>query len=332
MAGKIGIKAASNTAVLRGASESRAFASRGWVDRYSMLIVLIGLVIAAAALSPTFLNPNNLLNISQQVALNGLMSVGMTLTILTGGIDLSVGSTLALGSVLVAGTKDLGTWAILIALLGGAFVGMLNGVTITTTRVHPFIVTLGTMSAIRGLALIYSSDHPIGGTPQIVQAIAQGDIGQVPIQTIILAFVFVLAFLFLRQTRIGTHIYAVGSNEEAARLSGVQVNLVKIIVYTLSGILAALAGVIIAGHLNVGDPQFGTANGGGAELNAIAASVIGGIYLMGGRGSIGGTLLGVLIIGVINNLLNLLNIPGEVQFIVVGVIIVTAVAIQRFQE
>lgn len=328
MAEKIEAKSIEKRGAIPRSRTTGALTLSRFLEPYGMLIVLILLVILAAVLSPTFLTTRNLLNVARQVAINGLVTIGMTMTILTGGIDLSVGGTLALSSVLVAGFKNLGVAAIAIALIAGALVGALNGVIVGFLRLHPFIVTLGTLTAVRGLALIYSQGHPIEGTPPIVQAIASQSIGEIPIQAILLIVVVVLSSLLLWATQFGTHVYAIGSNEEAARLSGVRVRLVKVLVYSISGMLAATAGVVVAGFLNVGDPQFGV----GAELDAIAASVIGGVYLMGGRGSIPGAFLGILIIGVIRNMLNLLNIPGDVQWIINGVLIVIAITVQRFRD
>ena len=298
-----------------------------YVERYGMLLVLVILFVAAGLLSEYFLTVRNLLNVSRQVAANGIISVGMTLCILTAGIDLTVGSVIGFSAVLLARYHDLGVLAILISLLAGAGVGLLSGFFVSKWRMPPFVVTLAMMIAVRGAAVLAAESHPIEGVPPLAAFLGRGEIGPIPASAVVLVIVAFLTWVFLTKMRIGRYVYAVGGNEESARLAGINVNGVKILVYVLSGTLAALAGVIIGGHLNVGDPVQGT----GSELDAIAAVTIGGTSLMGGRGGVGSTIIGLLIVGMVNNLLNLLNVAGYTQLIIIGIMIILAVAIQRIR-
>ena len=302
-----------------------------WVlyfERYGMLLVLVLLFVAAGLLSEYFLTVRNLLNVSRQVASNGIISVGMTLVILTGGIDLSVGSVIGLSAVLLARYQNLGVFALLISLGAGAGIGFLSGSLISKWRMPPFVVTLAMMIAVRGAAVLAAESHPIEGVPPLATFLGGGEVGPIPASAIVLVVVALLTWVFLTKMRIGRHVYAVGGNEESARLAGISVGWVIILVYVLSGTLAALAGIIIGGHLNVGDPVQGM----GSELNAIAAVTIGGTSLAGGRGGVGSTIIGLLIVGMVNNLLNLLNVAGYTQRIIIGVMIIFAVAIQRIRS
>jgi ribose/xylose/arabinose/galactoside ABC-type transport system permease subunit len=308
-----------------------SYGTASWVlyfERYGMFIVLVVLFAAAGIMSPHFLNVNNLVNLSRQVAAEGILSAGMTFAILTGGIDLTVGSTLGLAAVVLAKYQSLGAIAILLSLAVGVLVGLLNGYFISVWRLPPFVVTLATLIAVRGTAVLVAESHPIEGTPELAQFLGQDRIlGVLPLSTIVFIVVAVLAWVFLAKTRTGRYVYAVGGNEESARLAGISINRVKLLVYALSGLLAALAGIIIGGHLNVGDPVQGTGN----ELNAIAAVAIGGTSLKGGRGGIGATIIGLLIVGMVDNLLNLLNVAGYTQRIIIGLLIIAAIAVQRIR-
>ncbi len=302
-----------------------------WVlyfERYGMLLVLVILFVVAGLLSEYFLTVRNLLNVSRQVAADGIISVGMTLTILTGGIDLAVGSVIGLSAVLLARFQHLGVLAILISLLAGAGVGLVSGSLISKWRMPPFVVTLAMMIAVRGAAVLAAESHPIEGVPPVAAFLGRGKVGPIYASAVVLIVVAALTWIFLARTRIGRYVYAVGGNEESARLAGINVSLVKILVYVLSGALAATAGIIIGGHLNVGDPVQGT----GSELDAIAAVAIGGTSLMGGRGGVGSTIVGLLIVGMVNNLLNLLNVAGYTQDIIIGLMIILAVAVQRIRS
>jgi ribose/xylose/arabinose/galactoside ABC-type transport system permease subunit len=299
-----------------------------FMERYGMLLVLLLLFAAAGLLSEYFLTVRNLLNVSRQVAATGIISVGMTLVILTGGIDLSVGSVIGLSAVLVAKYEPLGAAALLLALAAGVGVGLINGLLVCKWYVPPFVATLGMMIAVRGAAVLVAESHPIEGVPAVSRFLGDGQIGPIPTSAVLLVVVAALAWVFLSRTRVGRHVYAVGGNEESTRLAGVNVTRVKVLVYCLSGLLATIAGIVVAGHLNVGDPVQGT----GAELDAIAAVAIGGTSLAGGRGGVGFTIIGLLIVGMVSNLLNLLNVAGYTQHIISGCMIILAVAVQRLRS
>lgn len=298
------------------------------LNKYGILIVFMALFVACSIISPVFLRTTNLLNIARQVSIIGILSIGQTFVILSGGIDLSVGSIMAFSTLLAAGLKDHGpVVAFIVPILAGSLAGGINGIIITKGKIQPFIVTLGMMTALVGIGLTYSGGHPIIGSSQQLSFLGQGRIGLVPVQAIIFMLVAIFATITLKKTRLGRHIYALGGNEEACRLSGINVDKNKTYVYMISGLLAGFAGVIMATYLNVGEANLGR----GMELDAIAAVVIGGTAFSGGIGGAPGTVVGVLIIGVLNNLLNLMNVPGYTQQIVKGVIIVGAVFLQSLQ-
>jgi ribose/xylose/arabinose/galactoside ABC-type transport system permease subunit len=299
------------------------------LTKWGPFLALLVVCILATVASPYFLMSRNLLNVSRAVAVNGIVSVGMTFVILTGGIDLSVGSVLALASTMMALTQHFGFWAFVIALAAGALVGFINGALITGLRAQPFVITLGTMVAVRGTALTISGGHRIEGVPEMFKFMGQGKIFEVPMQAILFFAVAAIALFVLHRTTFGRAVYAVGANEAAARLSGIRAARTKIAVYTLSGILAAFAGTVVASHLNVGDSAFHGLN---AELDAIAAVTMGGAALSGGRGMVVGTVAGAFLIGLITNILNLRNVPGDAQLIAKGLIIIGAVGIQQLRR
>ncbi|WP_265518249.1 ABC transporter permease [Nitratireductor luteus] len=294
--------------------------------RSGLIWVLLGLCIFAALLSPAFLNPLNLTNVLRQVALFGIVSVGMTFVILTKGIDLSVGSILGVCAVVTALMLTDG-WApgvvILLVLLAGAALGAVNGLGVTLGGVPPFIMTLGVMVMGRGLALTLANGQPIGlgeAAPKFMW-LGRGDFLGLPVPVWIFFVVSAIAIVVLRYTAYGRQIYAVGSNSEAARLSGINVGFVTFSVYVISGMLAALTALIFVSRLTVGEPTAGT----GIELEAIAITVIGGTSLFGGEGGIVGTIIGAAILAVLANIMNLIGITPFTQQIVKGAIIVGAV-------
>ncbi len=291
-----------------------------------LLWVFLGLCVVAALLSPAFLNPTNLLNVLRQVALYGIVSVGMTFVILTKGIDLSVGSILGVCAVSTALLLTAGwsPWlAVVIVLLIGAGLGAVNGIGVAVGRVPPFIMTLGMMVMARGLALTLANGQPIGLKDAAASFawLGRGAVLGVPVPVWIFAVVAAVAIFVLRYTPFGRQIYAVGSNEEAAHLSGISVNQVNFHVYVISGFLAALTALIFVSRLTVGEPTAGT----GIELEAIAITVIGGTSLFGGEGGIFGTIIGAAILAVLANIMNLVGISPFTQQIVKGAIIVGAV-------
>lgn len=292
---------------------------------------LLGLVILSVVLtflSDRFLTVDNLLNVTRQVSINAIISVGMTLVILTGGIDLSVGSILAFsGSItagLLAGGQSL-QLAVVLGLIVGAGLGFINGILITRADIPPFIATLGTMTAARGFTLVYTDGRPITGMDEVFRFLGGGYIASVPVPVIIMAVIFIAAYIMLKQTKFGRYIYAIGGNEEAARLSGINTKRVLTSVYTLGGLLAGFSGVIMASRLNSAQPTAGV----GFELDAIAAVVLGGTSLSGGVGTIAGTLIGAMIIGVLDNGLNLLNVSSFYQQVAKGVVILLAVYVDK---
>ncbi|KQZ29158.1 ribose ABC transporter permease [Mesorhizobium sp. Root552] len=291
-----------------------------------LLWVFLGLCVVAALLSPAFLNPANLMNVFRQVALYGIVSVGMTFVILTKGIDLSVGSILGVCAVSTALLLS-GGWspwlAVIIALLIGTGLGAINGIGVAIGRVPPFIMTLGMMVMARGLALTLANGQPIGLKDAAANFawLGRGAMLGIPVPVWIFAVVAGIAIFVLRYTPFGRQIYAVGSNEEAAHLSGISVNLINFSVYVISGFLAALTALIFVSRLTVGEPTAGT----GIELEAIAITVIGGTSLFGGEGGIFGTIIGAAILAVLANIMNLVGISPFTQQIVKGAIIVGAV-------
>jgi ribose transport system permease protein len=288
--------------------------------------VLILMCVAAALISDAFLNPFNLVNVARQVALFGIVSVGMTFVILTAGIDLSVGSIVAVAAVVSAMLLDDGVSVPLVILAGlgiGLTLGAINGAGITLGRLPPFIMTLGMMVMGRGLAMTISDGHPIH-FPDASAGFAwlgQGSLLRLPVPVWIFAAVAAAAYVVLRYTPFGRNIYAVGSNPEAARLAGINVSLVIFSVYAISGVLSALTALIFVSRLTVGEPVAGV----GLELEAIAVTVIGGTSLFGGEGGVVGTVIGAAIFAVLANILNLAGVTPFTQQIVKGAIIVIAV-------
>ena len=303
------------------------------IAKIGPLIGLVFIVILLAFLSDSFLTVDNILNLLRQISINALIAFGMTFVILTAGIDLSVGSLLALGSALTAGMLSSGMDPILAIFLGliiGLVLGALNGLIITKGKVAPFIATLATMTIFRGATLVYTDGKPVTGLSDSVlfQMMGKGYFFFIPVPVIIMLVVFLVLYFILHNTVFGRRVYAVGGNEEAATLSGVKSDRIKILVYSLTGMLAVLAGIILTSRLNSAQPTAGTMY----ELDAIAAVVIGGTSLMGGRGRITGTLIGALIIGVISNGLNLLNVSSFYQQIVKGAVILFAVMLDRSRD
>ena len=315
--------------------------SRNWVTfigQFGALLVLILICMVFAYLQPAFVSERNIFNVLRQVSIYGLLAVGMTFVILTGGIDLSIGSVLAfaglVGASVEKGGRGLlsvgaageaagyGVPAALAAAIGvGLIAGLLQGLTVTKLKVPPFIVTLGGMSVFRGAALLWSSGQPISAFRDEYKYIGQGFIGPVPIPVIIFLSCAVIGFIVLAYSRYGRHIYAIGGNLEAARLSGLNTGQLLLSVYVISGFFAGLSGFLLSSRLNSAEQVAGV----GYELTVIAGVVIGGTSLFGGEGGIFGTVVGILLIGVLSNGLTLLNVNPYYQQIVVGLIIVFAV-------
>jgi len=301
---------------------------KSFAQQYGLAISFFLLCLSLTLLSDRFLTINNLTNILRQSTINGIIAVGMTLVILTRGIDLSVGSILALSAVMTADVMQKGTpvyLAIPYGLLIGAGLGLISGWLVTKMRVPPFIGTLGVMTFGRGLALTYTQGKPITGLPEAFRFVGVGYLGTIPMPVVIAFVVFVLAFIGLTRMKFGEYIYAIGNNEIAAKLSGIPVKSYIAATYVITGALSALAGQILIARLNSAQPVAGV----GFEFDAIAAVVVGGTSFEGGEGSVSGTLLGVLIIAVINNGLNLLDVPSFYQSVVKGLVIALALLIHK---
>ena len=303
---------------------------RYFKDNLGILIALIGMVVFLyiwPTTHSTFLTSTNIFNVLRQSASNLMLACGMTMVIILGGIDLSVGSIIAMSGCFAAGAV---VWhgmpevaGLLIGIFSGLLFGLFNGFMIAKTKIPPFIVTLASMNIAKGIAQVYSGGKPIRCMTDAWKFLGAGYIGPFPTPVVSMFIVFIVSVLFLNRTRIGRHIYAVGGNETAARFSGINTSKVKFVVFAFSGLMAGLAGVTIASRLYSGT----CTSGDGAEMDAIAAVVVGGTSMAGGSGRLGGTLIGVLIIGILNNGLNLMGINSNWQYIVKGVVILSAVYI-----
>lgn len=292
---------------------------------------LIGLVILCAIITfvtPSFLTLSNITNVFTQVSVNAIIAVGMTFVILTGGIDLSVGSTLAISGALSASIiKSTGSifLAIIVAGITGIVIGVINGLLIAKGKLQAFIATLATMTIFRGITLVITDGTPISKLPEAFMKIGNAKIGFIPVPVILMIAVAAIGIFALSQTRFGRYLYALGGNEESAKLSGINTDKIKLLTYTISGFAASIAGVIITSRIGSASPNAGT----GFELDAIAAVVIGGTSLSGGEGKVSGTIIGALVIGVLNNGLNLMNVSPFYQSIVKGLVILLAVLLDK---
>lgn len=301
-----------------------------YLQDFGALLALILLVVGIGIISPDFRTVTNFLSLLRQSSINGLIAFGMTFVILTGGIDLSVGSILALTTAVAAGFIKGGmspALAMLLALVFGAVLGLISGLLVTKGRLQPFIATLITMTVYRGLTMIYTNGKPISGlgNSNILKFIGKGDVLGLPFPVILLFVIFLIFLFLLTKTTFGRRIYATGSNQKAAKLAGVNINRTKMMAYLISGIMSALAGLILLSRLNSAQPTLGS----GYELDAIAAVALGGTSMNGGRGKIYGTLIGVLIIAVLNNGLNILGVSSYYQDVIKGLVILVAVLSDR---
>ena len=301
-----------------------------YMQDFGALIALMILVIGIGIISPQFRTVNNFFSLLRQSSINGLIAFGMTFVILTGAIDLSIGSLLALSTAICAGLIKGGmpaALAMVISLLLGAALGFISGILVTKGRLQPFIATLITMTVYRGVTMIYTNGKPISGLgdSNILRVIGKGDLFGIPVPVILLFVMFIIFYFLLNKTTFGRRIYATGSNAKAAKLAGVNISRTKILVYVISGIMSALAGLILLSRLNSAQPTLGT----GYELDAIAAVALGGTSMNGGRGKIYGTLIGVLIIAVLNNGLNILGVSSYYQDVIKGLVILIAVLSDR---
>lgn len=308
--------------------------------KFQSIIALLIMCIVLSFMSDRFLTPDNAWNVMRQISVNMIISVGMTLVILTGGIDLSVGSILALAGAVTAGMLKFGAeftnlniyvgFSLFGALLGGILIGTLlgwfNGFTITKFKVPPFVATLAMLTIARGLTMLWTGGFPITGLGNKMAFIGTGWFLGIPMPVWISAVVVLIAVILTNRTKLGRYIYAIGGNETAAKLSGLKIKKIKMIVYAIAGALSAVGGIIVTSRLDSAQPNAGVS----FELDAIAAVVIGGTSLSGGKGTIMGTVQGVLIIGILNNGLVLLNVSPFWQQVIKGFVILLAVVIEKF--
>lgn len=298
------------------------------IVKFKSLVGLLLLCIIISIITPRFLNLNNILNVLTQVSVNAIIALGMSFVILTGGIDLSVGSILAITGA-IAATLVKGTNSIFIALLAalilGGLIGAANGAVVAKGKIQPFIVTLAAMTIFRGVTYVYTNGTPISGLGKNFTFIGNSRVLGIPFPVIITLIIFIIAWYLINETRFGRYTYALGGNEDSTRLSGINTDRIKILVYMISGIAAALSGIIVTSRIGSASPNAGT----GYELDAIAAVVLGGTSLSGGEGTITGTIIGAMIIGVLNNGLNLMNVSPFYQSIVKGLVILLAVLLDK---
>ena len=317
---------AAKTQGLAPAATKSAAINRDLFRQASVLIGCVALFAIFSILTSSFYQPSNLIDIMLQSAINAIIAVGMTLVIITRGIDLSVGSIVGLSSMIAS---DFMSHNMVVGIVAGLVVGLvcglLNGLVIAKLKLPDFIVTLGTLSVYRGAALIYTNGQPIYGLPETFRAVFGGQLLGVPTPVILAIVIAALAFFLVRYTALGEQIIAVGGNEEAARLSGINIDRVKIIVYTLSGLLSSLAGFVLIARIGAAEPI----GGNGFELQAIGAAVIGGASLFGGIGNPLGSLIGALTLGGLQNGLTLMNVPSFWQYVASGVVVILAVYADR---
>lgn len=301
-------------------------------DKVGILLAFLVVCVIFGMLNPVFFNPLNILNVIRQVSIIGVIAVGMTFVILLGGIDLSVGSVVAFAGIIAAGFQA--KWggslflSVVIPLLIGGGIGFMNGFVSTKGQLHPFIVTLGSMSIFRGATLLVAQGKPISGMSPAFRFIGAGMVGPIPFPVILFIGCVIVAGMVLKRTVFGRYIYAIGGNEEAALLSGIMVERYKIAAFTILGFLSGLSALILTSRLNSGELVAGQ----GYELDVIASVIIGGTSLMGGEGGVYGTLIGALLIGVVSNGLNLLGVQPYWQMIVKGLIVILAVLLDKLKR
>jgi len=334
MAESVGMETRPGQEVAKPASREHG---RRFLNAYRVELAMLGalalLCVVLSVLSPNFVTAGNLRNVLWQVTAIGIIAIGQTFVILTGGIDLSVGGIAALsamagGLLMTSGGAENVAIGLIATLIVGLMIGTANGLLVSYGRLAPFIVTLGMLSITNSLTYVISDATSVVGLPDAYRFWGRGEIFGIPLYLITFVVLFVLGQIFLSRTKPGRFIYAIGSNEEAARLSGVNVRIYKTLPYAITGLLCAIAALILSGKLGAIDPDTGT----GLELRTIAAVVIGGTSLFGGKGSLYGTLIGVFLIGILNNGLNLLRVNAFWQGTAVGVVIILSVLIERISR
>lgn len=303
-----------------------------WMQRASSVLILSLVAIIFSLLTEKFFTLSNITNIALQTSLVAIMSIGMTMTMLMAGIDLSVGSVAALAGTICAGMMTRNGIPIVISILIGVGVGiglgLINGVLTVFGKLPPFVTTLAMLGVARGLTLVYTEGKPISGFARAFSDLGTGSIGPLPILVLVWIILLVFTEIILRFTHFGLYIYAIGGNEETARLAGIPIRRVKITVFAISGALASISGILLTARLWSAQPQMGA----GMELEAIAASVLGGVSLFGGVGSVVGASLGALIVGVLGNGLNLLQIPSYHQQVIKGLVFILAAVLDVYSK
>ena len=296
---------------------------------YAIIVIFIVLFVVMSIFAPNFFTGNNMVNILRQVSISGICAVGMTLVMLTGGIDLSVGAILGVSGVLTAMMMLKGIPSLLasiIALALGVVIGGITGAIIHYIEIPPMIATLGTMTSLRGVAYLITGGTPVFGFDESYSKIGQGHVGVIPIPVIILAIVYVIGIFVLSKTKFSRYVYGIGGNQEVARLSGIKVARVKIAVYAISGFCSALAGLVMLGRVNSGQPRAGESY----EMDVITAVVLGGVSLNGGVGNLSHVIFGVLIIGVLTNGMTMMAVDDYWQRVVKGLILLLAVSFDHY--
>jgi len=305
---------------------------KSFIKKYGVIVVLSLLIGIFSLLSPAFLTVTNIINIARQVSMLGIVSVGVTFVMISGGMDLSVGAQVSLVGMISAWSMlHMGISPVLAAFLGiftGVFLGFLNGFIAIRMKIHPLIVTLASMTIFRGISYIICGGLPIFGFPESFTVLGQGYLGVIPIPVIVLVLAVILGSFILNSTYFGRYFYAMGGNEEAARLSGISINKLKVAVYTISGFFAGISGVILLSRVNSAQPNAAT----GYEFDVMTAAVLGGISIKGGEGKIIGVFIGVLIMGVLSNGLILMNVGDYYQNVIKGLVLILAVAFDSMQN
>lgn len=316
----------SSIALVNGFLEKRGFSMK----KYGMMIAFLLITLIISFITPNFLSGRNVLNILRQSSIVGIMAIGTTFVIIGGGFDISVGSILALTAAMVLGFQQYMLWpvAILAVLAIGAFIGLVNGVLTAKVHIVAIITTLGTMTIVRGLTYMYTGGYPIMGISKEFRFIGSGYLGPVPFPIVLFLLMIFLWQFILSKTKLGRYSCAIGGNKESTRLSGVPVDFYHIMTFVIGGFMAAMSGIVYASRLNSATPLAGQ----GYELDAIAATVIGGTSVSGGEGNIYGTLIGVLLLTVVTNMFNLLGIQVYIQYLIKGLIILTVVGFDSYSK
>ena len=314
-------------------SAAKNFSIGKVLNKYGIYLVLLLMVVFLSFMSSTFFTASNLLNILRQVSISGILAMGMTFILITGGIDLSIGSVLALAGVMGATfAHEDPHYPVIVAIVVGIGVGLIcglvNGLLVSKTTINPFIVTMGMMTIARGLALLYTNGRPVTGQSASFSFLGRGQVGPVTFPIVVFVLVCIASIIILHKSRLGKYIFAVGGNEQSAIVSGINASKIKLFVYLYGGALVGLAGLLLAARTNAATPNAGE----GYELDAIAAGVIGGTSTSGGKGGVYGTIVGALIMTILSNGMDILNVSSYIQQIVKGIIIIGAVFVDQMNK